>query len=262
MDLSRDTQRRKINWVAGAALSKGIDQAYRDCSHQMNEGKTITKVSGQIQRKNQSMVLWERHILRTQANLCLVINFMIIFITHNLLTAFISSPGKDPTAQSCSKTWMRKQTKYLKINMYAIIFIIRGQLTNGEFYNFQVGQKCPCCCCLLTYKASSRKRNHGTYLKNAFNKNLQKHKLFSVLFLAVVPFQRTVMRVKIGQDKPITWNLMDIWMLKMTKLFLVLVSFPSFLGWCSCTSCEDNWHTWVYFLYYLLYIHVIVGLHI
>lgn len=43
-----------------------------------------------------------------QISVWLFINFMIIFITHNLFTAFISSPGNDPTTQSCSKKQMRK----------------------------------------------------------------------------------------------------------------------------------------------------------
>lgn len=133
--------------------------------------------------------------------------------------------------------------------MCAIIFIIRTQLTNVEFHNFP---SWPNVSLLLLFADLTRqapeKETMGHLWRTPSIKICKKHKVFSVLFLAVVFFEETtVMRVKIRQEKPIRWNLMDIWVLEMTKLFQVLVSFPSFLGWCLCTSCEDHWRMWVGF---------------
>lgn len=133
--------------------------------------------------------------------------------------------------------------------MYAIIFIIRGQLTNVEFHNFPSWPKV---FLLLLFADLTRqapeKETMGHIWRTPSTKTCKNTSYLLVCFLLLFLFKETtVMRVKIRPDKSIRWNLMNIWMLKMTKLFLVLVSVPSFLGSCLCTSCEDHWCTWVSF---------------
>lgn len=118
-----------------------------------------------------------------------------------------------------------------------------------SFIISQVGQKCLCCCCLLTLPGKLQKKKPWDTFEERLQQKLAKTQVIFWSVSCYCSFSKKLwwLRVKIRPDKSIRWNLMNIWMLKMTKLFLVLVSVPSFLGSCLCTSCEDHWCMWVSF---------------
>lgn len=130
--------------------------------------------------------------------------------------------------------------------MYAIIFIIRGQLTNVEFHNFPSWPKVSL---LLLFADLTRQAPKKETMGHIWRMPSTKTQVIFWSVSCYCSFSKKLrwLRVKIRPDKSIRWNLMNIWMLKMTKLFLVLVSVPSFLGSCLCTSCEDHWCMWVSF---------------
>lgn len=130
--------------------------------------------------------------------------------------------------------------------MYAIIFIIRGQLTNVEFHNFPSWPKVSL---LLLFADLTRQAPEKETMGHIWRMPSTKTRVIFWSVSCYYSFSKKLrwLRVNIKPDKSIRWNLMNIWMLKMTKLFLVLVSVPSFLGSCLCTSCEDHWCMWVSF---------------
>lgn len=62
MDLSRDTQRRKINWVAGVDLSTGVVKPTEIAVTKWMKEKLSPKYQAKYKGKNHSPVLGKAHI--------------------------------------------------------------------------------------------------------------------------------------------------------------------------------------------------------